>query len=286
MSFLVLALIGLAVGVTTVLFGFGGGFVTVPVITIADLALGDDAVRVATATSALVMLVNAVVATVSTRREVLSRLSGRWALFALLAAGGAVGAGVARVAPDAIIRWGFVVYIGATIVDLVVRPGFLRPTPATAAATTTVAAATGPATTATTTVVAGTGPAAAGLPTWLGLPIGSVAAFLGVGGSVMTVPLMRRAGSPMPIATSLANPLTLAIVAPALAVSLLLRGAVPPTPGLVGSVDVLAAVALLLGSIPVVVLLRRRPPRIPDSVHAWSYVALLAAAGITVAAAG
>lgn len=272
MSFLILALIGLAVGVTTVLFGFGGGFVTVPVITIADLALGDDAVRVATATSALVMLVNAVVATVSTRREVLSRLSGRWALFALLAAGGAVGAGVARVVPDAIIRWGFVVYIGATIVDLVVRPGFLRPTPATAAAT--------------TTVVAGPGPAATGLPTWLGLPIGSVAAFLGVGGSVMTVPLMRRAGSPMPIATSLANPLTLAIVAPALAVSLLLRGAVPPTPGLVGSVDVLAAVALLLGSIPVVVLLRRRPPRIPDGVHAWSYVALLAAAGITVAAAG
>jgi len=267
-SFLILALIGLAVGVTTVLFGFGGGFVTVPVITIADLALGDDAVRVATATSALVMLVNAVVATVSTRREVLSRLSGRWALFALLAAGGAVGAGVARVAPDAIIRWGFVVYIGATIVDLVVRPGFLRPAPAT------------------TTVVAGSGPSAAGLPTWLGLPIGSVAALLGVGGSVMTVPLMRRAGSPMPIATSLANPLTLAIVAPALVVSLLLRGAVPPTPGLVGSVDVLAAVALLLGSIPVVVLLRRRPPRIPDSVHAWSYVALLAAAGITVAAAG
>ncbi|OJX79815.1 sulfite exporter TauE/SafE family protein [Leifsonia sp. 71-9] len=282
MPFLILALIGLAVGVTTVLFGFGGGFVTVPVITIADLALGDDAVRVATATSALVMLVNAVVATVSTRREVLSRLSGRWALFALLAAGGAIGAGVARVAPDAIIRWGFVVYIGATIVDLVVRPGFLRPAPATK----TVVAGSGPGATATTTVVAGTGPSAAGLPTWLGLPIGSVAAFLGVGGSVMTVPLMRRAGSPMPIATSLANPLTLAIVAPALAVSLLLRGAVPPTPGLVGSVDVLAAVALLLGSIPVVVLLRRRPPRIPDGVHAWSYVALLAAAGITVAAAG
>lgn len=269
MSFLILALIGLAVGVTTVLFGFGGGFVTVPVIVIADLSLGADAVRVATATSALVMLVNAVVATVSTRREVLRRLSGRGALFALLAAGGAVGAALARVAPDAIIRWGFVLYIGATIVDLIVRPGFLRPAPAIESH--------GASTSAT---------AAAGLPTWLGLPIGSVAAFLGVGGSVMTVPLMRRAGAPMPIATSLANPLTLAIVAPALAVSLLLRGAVPPTPGLVGSVDVLAAVALLLGSIPVVVLLRRRPPRIPDGVHAWSYVALLAAAGITVAATG
>lgn len=268
MPFLILVLIGLAVGVTTVLFGFGGGFVTVPVIAVADLALGDDAVRVATATSALVMLVNAVVATVSTRREVLSRLSGRGGLFALLAAGGTLGAGVSRVAPDALLRWGFVVYIGATIVDLIARPGFLRP-----------------GTAASTAVPGGRGPAA-GLPTWLGLPIGSVAALLGVGGSVMTVPLMRRAGAPMPVATALANPLTLAIAAPALAMSLLLRGAVPATAGLVGSVDVLAAAALLLGSIPMVVLLRRRPPRIPDGVHAWSYVALLAAAGITVAVTG
>ncbi|MBK0296996.1 hypothetical protein IAE22_34600, partial [Bacillus sp. S34] len=47
-------LVGVLVGITTVLFGFGGGFVTVPIVTVADAALGGDAVRVATATSALV----------------------------------------------------------------------------------------------------------------------------------------------------------------------------------------------------------------------------------------
>ncbi|WP_348788841.1 hypothetical protein [Leifsonia sp. NPDC080035] len=46
---------------------------------------------------------------------------------------------------------------------------------------------------------------------------------------------------------ALANPLTLAIVAPALIASLLLRGGVSSAPGLVGSVDVPAAAALLLG---------------------------------------
>lgn len=281
MSFLVLLLIGLAVGATTVLFGFGGGFVTVPVIAVADLALGGDAVRVATATSALVMLVNAAVATASSRREALQPLAERWSLLLLLGLGGALGAAVARVAPDAVIRWGFVVYIGATIVDLLARPGFLRPVAAVVPAT-APASGSEPSSAAAGTVA----PPSLGIRTWLGAPIGTVASFLGVGGSVMTVPLMRRAGASMPSAATLANPLTLAIVVPALLVSLLLRGGAPASPGLVGSVDVLAALALLLGSIPVVVILRRRPPRIPDAVHAWTYVGLLLAAAVTVAITG
>ncbi|MFI0242180.1 TSUP family transporter [Streptomyces sp. NPDC016845] len=260
---LVLLLIGLLVGVTTVLFGFGGGFVTVPVITVADAALGGDAVRVATATSALVMLVNAVVATLATRRETLARLRGRAALFVLLGLGGALGAAAARIVPGAVIRWGFVLYVAVTVVDLLTRPGFIRPAPVT--------------------------PRAArdqGMPTVLGLPIGGIAAFLGVGGSVMTVPLMRRAGAPMPVAAALANPLTLVLVAPALLVSLLTRGHVPSGAGLVGSVDVVSALALLVGSLPVVVVVRRRPPRVPEVLHAGTYIALLVAAGAAVAVTG
>jgi hypothetical protein len=266
-SFLVLFLVGLAVGVTTVVFGFGGGFVTVPVLTVADAALGGDALRVATASSALVMLVNALVATAATQRDVLGRLRGRAALFALLAAGGAAGALAARFAPDALLRWGFVGYVGLTVVDLMVRPGFVRPVRASAG---------------------GVGGAEdRGLPAVLGLPIGSVAAFLGVGGSVMTVPLMRRAGTPMSIATTLANPLTAVVAAPALLVVLAARGAATPSaPGFVGAVDLASCAALLAGALPVVVLLRLRPPRIPDAVHAGVYVGLLVAAGATVAVVG
>ncbi|MFJ3385512.1 MULTISPECIES: sulfite exporter TauE/SafE family protein [unclassified Curtobacterium] len=270
MTFLVLALIGLLVGLTTVLFGFGGGFVTVPIVAVADASMGGDAVRVATATSALVMLVNAAVATASTRRDVLGRLRGRAGLFVLLVVGGALGAEAARFAPDGLIRWGFVVYVGATVVDLLVRPGFLR-------------SDTRPVVPRSDTRPTRQAPDGAGVRTVLGLPIGAVAAFLGVGGSVMTVPVMRRAGASMPVATALANPLTLAIAAPAVLVTLLAHGTVPAAPGLVGAVDVLAAAALLIGAMPVIVVLRRRPPRIPEAVHAWGYVLLLGAAGVAVA---
>jgi uncharacterized membrane protein YfcA len=125
MTLLVLFFVGLAVGVTTVLFGFGGGFVTVPIILLVDVSRGGDAIRIAVATSALVMVVNAIIATLSTRRSILAYLRGRRALFVLLAVGGAAGSGAALFVSDAVPRWGFVAYIGITVVDLLLRPGFL-----------------------------------------------------------------------------------------------------------------------------------------------------------------
>ncbi len=68
---------------------------------------------------------------------------------------------------------------------------------------------------------------------------------------------------------------------------LALRGATPlllllaaaPTaaahPHLVGLVDLRAATALLLGGLPVIAVLRRRPVRITDRAHARAYTALL-----------
>ncbi|GGV25486.1 UPF0721 transmembrane protein [Streptomyces longisporoflavus] len=254
MDFVVLVGVGLLTGVTTVLFGFGGGFVAVPVVVWADAALGADAMRVATATSALVMVVNAGFATAVTPRRVLRALHGSGRLLLLLAGGAALGALATRLAPAGLARWAFVAYVALTIADLLIRPGFLRP------------GARGPS----------VGPRP--LPALFGAPIGAVAAFLGVGGSVMTVPAMRRAGHPMRVATALANPLTLAIALPATAVSLA-GTAVPAAAGdgkqLVGLVDVGAAAALLLGALPVIAVLRRRPPRIGDRTHARAYIGLL-----------
>ncbi|MFJ9676591.1 sulfite exporter TauE/SafE family protein [Streptomyces sp. NPDC101194] len=253
--------IGLLTGTTTVLFGFGGGFVAVPVVVWADAALGADAMRVATATSALVMLVNAGFATAVTPRRVLLALRGSGTLLLLLAAGASVGALATRLAPADPARWAFVAYVALTIADLLLRPGFLRPR-APVEATSDVPRP----------------PSAV-----LGAPIGAVAAFLGVGGSVMTVPAMRRAGHTMQVATALANPLTLAIALPATALSL--GGAAVPAASdahvhLVGLVDLRAASALLLGALPVIAVLRRRPPRIPDRTYAWAYVGLLATVAV------
>lgn len=264
MSPLLLFLVGLAVGVTTVLFGFGGGFVTVPIILLVDAARGPDALRIAIATSALVMVVNAVVATAATRRNVLVHLRGRRPLLFLLAVGGGAGAVGALFVPAVVPRWGFVIYIGVTVVDLLLRPGFFS--------------GRGPARSTKTS--------GSTLANVWGIPIGGVASFLGVGGSVVTVPMMRRSGMDMGVATSLANPLTIAIAAPAIVVAFIFGGGVASASGLIGTVDVASAFALLAGAIPVIVLLRRRPPKIPDAVHSWTYLALLIVAATTVVVTG
>lgn len=211
------------------------------------------------------MVVNAVVATSATRRNILSRLRGRWPLFLLLALGGAGGAGGALFVADVVARWGFVIYIGITVADLLLRPGFFS---GRGAVRRSDQASGRP------------------LPDGWGIPIGGISSFLGVGGSVMTVPMMRRSGMDMGTATSLANPLTIAIAAPAMIVAFVFGGGVASAPGLIGTVDVVSALALLAGAIPVVVLLRRRPPTIPDAVHSWAYLALLVVAAITVAVTG
>lgn len=246
--------IGIVTGLTTVLFGFGGGFVTVPVIVWADGGLGPASAHVAVATSSLVMVAGAGIATAATSQETLRHLRGSTVLLALLALGGAVGTVAAWDAPGLVVQWGFVAYLIATIADLLLRPGFFRPrTEAPRRAEGTP------------------------VPVALGLPIGAVAAFLGVGGSVMTVPLLRRSGKDMATSASLANPLTLAIALPALAVFLTQGTGAGSAAGvfLIGPVDLGAAVALLAGALPVIVTLRRRRPRIPDRLYAWSYLGLL-----------
>ncbi|MCC5474693.1 sulfite exporter TauE/SafE family protein [Streptomyces barringtoniae] len=268
MDFLALLGIGLLTGVTTVLFGFGGGFVAVPVVVWANAPLGTDAMRVATATSALVMLVNAAFATAVTPRSVLAALRGSGTLLLLLAAGAAGGALAAHHTPPGQAHWGFVGYVALTIVDLLLRPGFLRPRARVGGVR------EGAVEEARGVTVEESRP----LPAVLGAPIGAVAAFLGVGGSVMTVPALRRAGHPMRTATALANPLTLAIALPATVLSLdgdtgvLAAGT---HLHLVGLVDLRASAALLVGALPVIAVLRRRPPRIPDRAYAWTYLALL-----------
>jgi len=253
MGVLVLVVIGVLTGLTTVLFGLGGGFVTVPIIMRVDGVLGAAAPEVAVATSAVVMVVSAAAATAATPRTTLAHLRSAAPLMVLLGCGGVLGAALARLAPPQLTAWGFAVYLVITILDVLLRPGFLR----------------------RATVMDGPQREFA-IPPALGIPIGAVASFLGVGGSVMTVPLLRRGGRAMNVATALANPLTLAISVPALAIFLTsTSAAVAGEPYFVGAVDFRSAIALLAGALPVVFWLRRRPPRLPDTVHAWAYVGLL-----------
>jgi len=249
----VLVVLGCLSGVTTVLFGFGGGFVTVPVV-YAVAARGPDAMHVAVGTSAAVMVVNSLGATLTLHRSGRLRREYLWPLSGYVALGAVAGSLAAGVASDSLLHLLFAVYLGITIVDSLLRRGFLagggEPRPL------------GPVTT-----TAG------------GIGIGAVASFLGVGGSVMTVPLLRRRGLPMVEAAAMANPLSLPIAV--VAITLYLVG-----PGPSGAVDPVAAAALLAGSLPTIALARRVLPTIPDRAHAVAYVGLLAAALVAVLVRG
>ncbi|KAF1008652.1 MAG: hypothetical protein GAK28_01076 [Luteibacter sp.] len=258
--YLLLLFCGALAGVTTVLFGFGGGFVVVPllyaVLTLshgADSAIGAVAMQVAVATSTAVMVFGAGMA--SWRHHRAGTVDwGRVRAFAGYIALGAIGgAWMATALRGDWVRWAFVAYLGVTILDCLVRPGFMAPA-ATSMRTMSRRA----------TALAG-------------LVIGAIAAFLGVGGSVMTVPLMRRQGASMTQATAMANPLSLPMaVAGSLAyVAFAWRQGAMLGAGYAGYVDLRAFLVLAAGSW---IGIRATSPfigRIPDSVHARVYLFLL-----------
>lgn len=161
-SLLTLLGFGCLTGVLTVLFGFGGGFVTVPVVYSFVLATsGQDAMHVAVATSTAVMLVNSFTATLAQLRSGRLRKEYMWPLVLFIAFGSVLGAAAATLVSDSSLHILFIAYLAITIVDSLVRRGFLAGDDS--------GAVTGLGRTATT----------AG-----GVGIGAVATFLGVGGSV------------------------------------------------------------------------------------------------------
>jgi uncharacterized protein len=255
--FLLLVGVGCLTGITTVIFGFGGGFVTVPAVCAAVAATsggpdGAQAMHIAVATSTAIMVVNASSATVASARLGSLRGDYLWPITAFIAVGAALGALAANRAPEALLHILFVAYIAVTIVDSVVRKGFLS----------------------------GPGGPTVGAPlsrttsTFGGVGIGAIASFLGIGGSVMTVPLLRRKGVAMAEATALANPLSLPV---AIAGTVIYAFGAPSHPGQIGYVSLAATAALVGGSVPTIALAKRvlAGRRIPERVHAVAYLILL-----------
>ncbi|QNX14130.1 sulfite exporter TauE/SafE family protein [Acinetobacter seifertii] len=186
-----LFLFGLLSGVTTWLFGFGGGFVAVPLLYTViiqkysnESMVGIHAMQIAVATSAFVMLCSASFATFRHYRSGQIDWQKIRFLWSGIALGGVVGAVMASLFNGNWLRWIFMGYVFITIIDCYYRPGFM------------VASRQTQNYSENSELIKG------------GI-IGWVAALLGVGGSVMTVPLLRRRGSSMAEAAAIANILTL-----------------------------------------------------------------------------
>lgn len=258
--YVLLVVCGCLTGVTTVLFGFGGGFVVVPLLyqllsqlNAADSAVGQSAMQIAVATSTCVMIFGALLATWRHQRAGTLDWSQVRPLLGVIGVGAVLGALAASAVHGEWLRWAFAAYLALTIGDCWLRPGFLSPT----------------ATRRTTPSLAATALS--------GLVIGWVAAFLGVGGSVMTVPLMRRRGIEMSRATAMANPLSLPVALAGTATYVALSATSMPSfgPWHLGYVDVRAAATLVVGSWIGIRVAGRWIGRIPDRIHAKVYLALL-----------
>lgn len=259
MYFLLFMFGGLA-GVTTLLFGFGGGFVVVPLLYTLQMSaygpsspIGLAAMQIAVATSTCLMIFAASMATLRHHRARTLDWRQLWPLIGYVALGAIIGASAATSLHAEWVRRAFILYLGVTILDCAFRPGFMsrplvRARPMAKAAT------------------AGTG-----------VVIGSIAVFLGVGGSVMTVPLMRRRGTVMTQATAMANPLSLPMAMTGTATYVLLAWDKGSTlgPWYAGYVDLKALLVLVAGSWIGLKLASPFIGCLPDRLHAHVYLVLL-----------
>ncbi len=261
MFYLLLTLFGCMTGVTAVLFGFGGGFVVVPLLYRmlianhgADDPIGQSAMHIAVATSTCVMIVNALVATGQHHRAGNLIRHYLWPLGGFIGVGAVIGAMAAMWANGEVIRYAFIVYLGVTIMDCLFRRGFLTHTDNKIPRRLGRAEVSGG-----------------------GVGIGAIATFLGVGGSVMTVPLLRRCGLSMSQATSMANPLSVPVALAGTLTYMAMAGFADFDLGtwFTGYVDLLAFAVLTMGSLVGIRLATPWIGRIPDRTHAWVYIGLL-----------
>ncbi|MFF1015462.1 sulfite exporter TauE/SafE family protein [Proteus mirabilis] len=250
---------GLISGITTWLFGFGGGFVTVPLLYTLILTLwagdslaGEHAMQIAVATSALIMLFSAIITTLKHHKAKKIDWKLIMILFWGIAFGGIFGALLASTVQGEWIRWIFIGYLFITILDCYFRPGFMAPRKEIQKVTNKKEALTG-------TI------------------IGIIAAFLGVGGSVMTVPLLRRRGMSMTQSAAMANTLTFPLALTATLTYILLSFTTPleDSAGFVGYIWIKAAVILICSTWIGLKIAERFLSRIPDKWHARVYPLLL-----------
>jgi len=258
--------VGAVAGVLATLFGFGGGFIVVPVVLVHMrwLGLGDDgATHVAIATSLAVMIFNAANATQAHAR----RGTIYWAVYAGLAPYVAVGAvlGVtgAGYLGGAALRWVFVTFLAVTVLTALIRKDLID------------------------VDTAGFRWPGRWLRGAFGLFMGTISGALGVGGSVLSVPFLRRRGLAMKQAAALASPLSLPVAIAGTTAVLVIgtRGLATPSAS-AGLIYLPAVVGIAFGTLAGVPVGVAVAHRLPDRLYAVIYTGLLIATTLVVALGG
>ncbi len=199
--YLILLGAGVISGILTLLFGFAGGFVVVPLVyhtirwsePVNSLA-HQMAFKSAVATSLLFMVLNAGLATYRQYQQGKIHTQYLFPLAYWIGLGAIVGTVVSQYLSADLLKWCFVLYLCVTIFDCIQRQiKGSQPAPITPSSKKY------------------TSHLDQKKQSFIGILMGSIAAALGVGGSVMTVPFFRRKGLDMSSAVALANPLSVPV---------------------------------------------------------------------------
>lgn len=252
MNELIIALAGLITGMTTVLFGFGGGFVVVPFVYqlfLRQPSLADHALHCAVATSTAVMVFNAGWATYKHYRAGNLSASLLLPLCSFIGGGAVIGSLLAGRLHEETVRVLFILYMLITISDCLFSRRFLKESAQRELSPLTRKVG--------------------------GVVIGVVAALLGVGGSVMTVPLLRRHGYSMKACVAMANALSLPVALCATLIYALSDWGTIPGGGFVGDIHLPTLAILVVTGWCGMVISQRYLPKIADLWHARIYVLLL-----------
>ncbi len=253
MTFLILAIFGLLTGITASLFGFGGGFIVVPLLYHIIGADNPNSMYIAVATSTSIMIINSLNATYKHNKNKNIMWNFVFPLVFYISLGAALGVYATKFTSNTIIKWAFVIYMSYTIYDCMRNKQFIHNT--------------------TTNVTS----MSKYLNFIVGIIIGFIATVLGVGGSVMTVPLMRKLGAKMKNAVAIANPLSFPVA---------LVGAIGYTVSAhvqhvdlggdyIGFIYLPAFLFMVIGGFIGVPIGSRLTSKISDAIHAKVYISLL-----------
>ncbi|AUR52788.1 sulfite exporter TauE/SafE family protein [Aquella oligotrophica] len=251
MEYFILVFFGVLTGMTASLFGFGGGFVIVPLI-YHMVGNNPHAMQIAVATSTSIMIINSINAIYRHNRA--GNILWSWVtpIAYFIGIGSIFGAALASHLGDKVVKYTFVAYISYVIYDCLTKKEFIQQKASSKTLSTQQ-------------------------KIWNGLGIGIIASALGVGGSVLTVPLMRKLGLSMKHAVALANPLSLpvAIIATIIYIILGEKTNINPDHMYLGFIYLPGVIILSICGFIGVPIGTHLAGKISDQLHAKIYIGLL-----------
>lgn len=254
-SFLMYLFIGIMIGILSSMFGFGGGFIVVPILYafLPDTIPSAYLMHTAIGTSLAVMIINSSNSTFNHAKQGNVTWSVFRRLVGSIAIGSLIGGILAVYIESDFLRYAFICLLIYVLLSNLINKSF----------TTAVQAQTFTLPNQRSASFAGTG-------------IGFISTLLGIGGSTMTIPYLRNRGMRMIHAVALATPLGLPVAIVGAATYLIMGMQIEGMPSsTLGFIYIPALVGFTMGGFIGVPVGRSWAQKLTDTVFSKVYLFLL-----------